>query len=147
MPPSPAADSCRWRPSDHTLWTNPPPPMDPPNLPVAPPTTPKTPPPTRILKTKSPTPQKQQPRLDSHFSCKHTHLPKPPDINSDSRSSPYPDSTPGHRIGLAVVIATAYNGQMLFGHSDTFGGFQIQVQLDCTCRPPPTADTEMEKRA
>ncbi|MBF0161100.1 MAG: hypothetical protein HQL88_02325 [Magnetococcales bacterium] len=53
-------------------------------------------------------------------------------------------STPGHGIGLAIVndIVTAYNGRIVFGRSDTLGGFRVQVWLDCLCRPSPTADRE-----
>ncbi|MEO5349712.1 MAG: ATP-binding protein [Magnetococcus sp. YQC-3] len=52
---------------------------------------------------------------------------------------------PGHGIGLTVVndIVTAYNGRMLFGHSERLGGFQIQIWLDCAYRPPPPVDTAM----
>ena len=53
-------------------------------------------------------------------------------------------STPGYGIGLAVVndIVTAYRGKMVFGQSNTLGGFQIQVRLECTFQSPPTTDTK-----
>ncbi|MEO5363705.1 MAG: ATP-binding protein [Magnetococcus sp. DMHC-8] len=94
---------------------------------------------TKIRLTVSPAPGLRLTIEDDGPGCPPTHYAHI--LKRGGRADP---STPGHGIGLAVVndIVTAYNGQMVFGHSRTLGGFHIQVQLDCTCRPSPTANAQ-----